>query len=82
VTEAEDARRSLEAEGFEVRLRRQDRHAELVARGEPGQASFFTQGREYWCLDLLRNGAVAWEELAVGETEDGALVDAWRRYTR
>lgn len=40
------------------------------------------RGREYCCFDLVSEGAVAWAEFAVGDTEDDALVHAWRRYTR
>ncbi len=53
-----------------------------MAPGEPGNASFYAQGREYHCLDLFSEGAVAWPEFAIGETEDDAIVSAWHRFTR
>jgi hypothetical protein len=82
VADADDARAFLEAQGFEIRVRPQDRHAELMARGEPGQASFYAEGREYYCVDLRSDGAVAWSDFAVGETEDAAVVSAMRRFQR
>jgi hypothetical protein len=82
VAEADEARAYLEAQGYEIHLRRQDRHAELIARGELGHASFYAEGREYYCVDLLSDGAVAWSEFAVGGTEDEAVVNAMRRYVR
>jgi hypothetical protein len=80
--EADDALAYLQEQGFEVRIERRDLHAVLVARGRPGQASFYAEGRDYHCVDLLREGVVVWADVAVGETEGEAIVGARRWYDR
>ena len=70
----------FEDRGFEVRVEERDLHAELMAAGKPGQASFFAAGRSYHCVNLLRGGAVVVERYAQGETVEDALIRAMRRY--
>ena len=81
-SEADEALRYLTEQGFEVRVERRNLHAEYMSRGEPGKASFYAEGREYFCVDLVRDGAVAWPRVAIGDTEASALVNARRWYDR
>ena len=66
--------------GFDVALSNRDLHAEHLAQGEPGRASYFRAGQNYVCVDLLRNGVVVASNYASGETAEAALVAARRRY--
>ncbi|MBK6857833.1 MAG: hypothetical protein IPG97_15120 [Microthrixaceae bacterium] len=66
--------------GYEVRFEERDLHATHMARGEPGQASFFVEGRKYHVLDLLRDGRVVAPAYGVGESLRSALARARRRY--
>jgi hypothetical protein len=66
--------------GFEVRIVERDLHSEHMAAGEPGRASFFAEGRRYFCVDLLRNGQVVAPLYAHGETVEAALTRARERY--
>ena len=66
--------------GDDVRIEERDLHALHMARGEPGQASFFAEGRSYHVVDLLRSGRVVAPAYGVGETPEDALAGARRRY--
>lgn len=66
--------------GYDVRIEERDLHALHMARGEPGQASFFAEGRSYHVVDLLRSGRVVAPAYGVGETPQEALAGARRRY--
>ena len=58
---------------FEVRIEERDLHAEHMAAGEPGRASFFVAGRTYYCIDLVRNGGVVARRYAYGESSTGSV---------
>lgn len=66
--------------GLEVRLEERDLHAEYVASGEPGRATFFVEGRSYVCVSLVSRGGAVWTDYATGESEDAALRAARRRH--
>ena len=66
--------------GYEVRFEQRDLHATHMARGEPGTASFFVEGRRYHVVDLVRGGQVIAPAYGVGETREGALARARERY--
>ena len=67
--------------GIGVRIEERDLHAEHMAKGEPGRASFYVEGRNYHCVTLLReDGSVLFEDFARGETADSALLRARSRY--
>jgi hypothetical protein len=66
--------------GFDVRIEERNLHAEHIARGEPGRASFFVEHRPYHCIDLVRDGAIVAEQYAQGETIEDALIRARRRF--
>jgi hypothetical protein len=66
--------------GYEVRFEQRDLHATHMALGEPGQASFFAEGRQYHVVDLLRGGRVVAPAYGVGETREDAVGGARRRY--
>ena len=70
----------FEDRGFELQIVERDLHAELMARGEPGRASFFAANRSYYCVNLLRGGAIVAERYADGETIEDALTRARRRF--
>lgn len=55
-------------------------HAEHVARGEPGKASFYVAGRRYAVVHLVRGGEVLVASYGIGESPDDALRSARRRY--
>jgi hypothetical protein len=57
-----------------------DVHAELVARGQSGAASFYAEGRSYFVVDLLRDGTVVAPRYGIAETAEEALRVARRRY--
>lgn len=80
--ETEEARAYLTHQGYEVCVETRDLHAAFMARGEPGRASFYAAGSEYYCVDLVRDGVVAWPEIGVGETEAAALLNAKRWFVR
>lgn len=80
--EAEEAIAYLRQQGYEVHLYQRHLHDEYMASGDPGRASFFTAGREYWCVDLVRDGATAWPRAGVGETDVDAIVRAHHWFTR
>ena len=67
--------------GFEVRLEERDLHAEYMASGEPGRASFFEEHRHYFCVDLLRDGGLVARHYADGVTAADALREAKRRHS-
>lgn len=79
--DADDSIAYFGSRGFEVTLDERDLYAELLARGEPGRASFFRQGQTYHCLSLLRDGAVVARDYAHGETREDALREARRRFS-
>jgi hypothetical protein len=60
--------------GFEVRVEEHDLRAEHIARGEPGRASFFAEGRMYYCVDLVRDGKTVVRQYAHADTAAVALV--------
>lgn len=67
--------------GLEVRIEERDLHAEYMARGEPGLASFYAENRLYFCVDLLRDdGSLFVSDFARGNTVEAALHAAQRRY--
>jgi len=70
----------FEDRGFEVRIEERDLHAEYMARGEPGRASFFVERQPYYCVDLLRDGVVVAKQYAHGVTAHDALEQAKRRF--
>jgi len=70
----------FENRGFEVRIEERELHADYVARGEPGRASFFVAHQRYYCVDLLRDGAVIAKQYAHGETIEKASQQAERRF--
>lgn len=78
--DADDPATYLKSLGFDLRIEERDLHAEYMAAGEPGRASFFVEGRTYYCVDLLRDGGVVALRYAQGETVDDALRDARRRF--
>ena len=66
--------------GFDVKIEERDLHAEYMAAGEPGRASFFVEGRTYYCVDLLRGGGIVAPRYASGETAQEALERARSRF--
>jgi hypothetical protein len=70
----------LQERGYEVAIEERDLHAMHIAPGEPGQASFFVEGRRYHVVDLLRDGRVVAPAYGVGESPQAALARARRRY--
>lgn len=68
--------------GYEVRIEERDLHSEHIARGEPGRASFFVEGRHYFCVDLIQDGSVVVQDLGQAETASVALGRARRRFER
>ena len=72
----------FESRGYEVRIEERDLHAEYMARGEPGRASFFVEGQRYHCVDLLQGGHVVAHQIAHDETRSGALTRAKRWFER
>lgn len=69
-------------QGYGVRVEQRELHAEHLARGEVGRASFFARGVEYFCVSLERDGVVVWPDVAHGRTFDAALAAAGRWYRR
>ena len=78
--EDDDPIRYFAVRGYEVRTEERDLHAECLARGEPGRASFYVSGRLYTCVDLLRGGAIVAKHYANGATLERALAEAKRRH--
>ena len=76
----EDDRAWFRKKGFDVALSQRELHAEAMAKGEPGKASFFRPNLTYVCVALLRDGQVVASDYASGETEVSALRAARRRY--
>ena len=68
------------ARGYEIQVEERDLHAEYMAAGEPGRASFFAENRRYYCVNLMRSGGIVASNYAHGETLDDALKEARRRY--
>jgi hypothetical protein len=66
--------------GFELQIEARYLFAEHVAQGEHGRASFFVDGRLYYCVQVLGGGRVIAHDYAYGETVDEALAAARRRY--
>ena len=66
--------------GFALEVEQRDLHAEHICRGEPGRASFFVEGRRYYCVHLLRDGQVAARGYAHGETAAASMTAARRRF--
>jgi hypothetical protein len=66
--------------GFALEIEQRDLHAEHVSRGDTGRASFFVEGRRYYCVHLLRDGVAVARDYAHGETADAALAAARRRF--
>lgn len=67
--------------GFDLQFGEHDLHAEHMARGEPGRASFFAEGRTYYCVDLLRrDGSILATRYGYGETVEEALARARSRF--
>src|SRR4051812_4483621 len=64
--------------GFDVPVDERELHAEYMAAGELGRASFFLPGRCYFCVNLLRSGSVIATGYAHGETRDDALDELGR----
>jgi len=78
--EADDPATYFKSLGFDLRIEQRDLHAEYMATGEPGRASFFVEGRRYYCIDLLRDGGIVAPRYSQGETVDDALGRAQRRF--
>lgn len=76
----EDPEVYFRSKGFGVAVEERDLYAEAITQGTPGRASFFKEGRRYYCVTLLRQGAVVAKDYAHGETPDDALREARRRY--
>jgi hypothetical protein len=72
----------FEDRGFGFRMEGRELHAELIAKGESGRASFFRECATYQCVHLTRGGRVVAPDYAYGETREEALADARRRYRR
>jgi hypothetical protein len=66
--------------GFVPVLSERDLHAEHLASGEPGRASFYVKGRRYFCVDLMRENVLVAARYSAGESADDALRSAMRRY--
>ena len=66
--------------GFDLEVEPRDLHAEHVSRGELGRASFFVEGRRYWCVHLVRDGQVVARDYANGESANSAMAAARRRF--
>ena len=69
-------------QGYEVKIEQRNLHAEHLARGEGGRASFFAPGVEYFCVSLERDGVVVWPDVAQDRTIEAALASASRWYRR
>ncbi len=54
--EVEDPTTYFKDRGLDVRIEEHDLHTELMASADTGRASFFVEGRIYFCVDLLRDG--------------------------
>jgi len=80
VDDAENPRKYFRSRGFDVGVEVRDLHAEFIEMGQPGRASFFVKGRQYFCVDLMREGEIVARGYAHSETEDDALVKARSRY--
>ena len=80
VADVDDPVAYFASRGFEVSFEERDLHAELVAAGAPGRASFYREGQIYFCVSLIRDGAVVVSDYATGETEAEALIRARRRF--
>ena len=78
--EVDDPVAYFESLGLEVAFEERDLHAELMASGAPGRASFCRQGQTYFCVSLLRAGVVIASNYASGESEAEALMKARRRF--
>lgn len=66
--------------GFDVRIEERDLHADHMARGEPGRAAFYADGRTYFLVDLVRDGETIAPHYADGDTVESALMAAKRRF--
>ena len=67
--------------GLDLRIEAHDLHAEHMAAGEPGRASFFAEGREYYCVDLLSgDGRVIAHRYGCGDTAAAALARSRQRF--
>ena len=66
--------------GFDLIVREVDLHAQYMASGEPGRASFFQEGRRYFSIDLVRDGTVVGPDYAHGETVAEAIRRARIRF--
>ena len=80
VVDPEEVRNYFRDNGFDLSLEERDLHAEHVIAGEPGRASFFVEGRLYWCVALRRDGRTVARRYAHGETVEAALAEAKRRF--
>jgi len=66
--------------GFTLAVELRELHAEHVSRGDLGRASFFVDGRRYYCVHLLRDGVAIARDYSYGETADAAMATARRRF--
>lgn len=76
----DDPRKYFNDLGFQIRVEGRDLHAECLASGEVGRATFFVAGRTYYCVDLLRGDRVVAPSYGYGETVDTALARAKARF--
>ena len=67
--------------GFDVSVEERDVHAEYMASGNPGRATFYAEGRRYYCVDLTREGSVVARHYADGESIEEALQRARQRFS-
>ena len=77
--DADESLTYLQDRGFDVRVEERDLHAEYMARGEPGRASFFVPQRRYSCVDLMRAAGTVARGYAHGKTAEDAIRAARRR---
>ena len=78
--DAETPEEFFRSRGFDVQIEERDLHAEYMAAGQPGRASFFAPDQRYACVQLLRDGKVVVRNYAHGKTAAEALNIARRRY--
>jgi hypothetical protein len=70
----------FETRGLELRVEERNLHADLMAEGETGRATFYVEGQRYYCVDLCRDGATIARQYGIGETREAALDEARRRF--
>jgi hypothetical protein len=54
--------------GLNLRVDERDLDAEHMSKGEPGRASFYREGRSYFCVSIMRSdGTVLAPDYGIGD---------------